>query len=378
MSTTGTEKNIPFLDLSRQHKEIEAELTAAVGAVLSRGIFVLGEQVSAFESEWSSYCGANACAGVASGTDALSLALLASGAITPGRRDEVITSALSAGYTALAIVQAGGVPVFADVDPATLLIDPASVEQLITSRTAAIVPVHLYGQICDIAELTSLARRHDLKMIEDAAQAHGAWRISASEPGFHRTAAFSFYPTKNLGACGDGGAVVSGNVELVDRVKMLRQGGHGDSLMQFTAGRNSRLDEVQAAILRVKLRRLDEWNRHRSRLAALYDQLLASSNRIRAVERSPGNAHADHLYVIRTDSRDELRSFLLSRRAETAIHYPTPLHRVPLFSANVDPSIKLDAAEAAASEVVSLPMNSHTEEWEIAAVGDALMELERH
>ena len=377
MSTTGIEKTIPFLDLSRQHKEIEPELRESVSSVLARGSFVLGEQVSRFESEWSSYCGASECAGVASGTDAVSLALLASGAITAGRGDEVITPALSAGYTALAIVQAGAIPVFADVDPSTLLIDPTSVERLITSRTRAIVPVHLYGQICDLDGLTDLAGKHDLKIIEDAAQAHGAWRIAESERGLHRTAAFSFYPTKNLGACGDGGAVVSDDVELVDRVKVLRQGGHPEALTQSTVGRNSRLDEVQAAILRVKLRWLDEWNQRRSKLAAIYDELLVSSEHVRTVQRRPGGAHANHLYVIRTEERDELRAFLSSRRVETAVHYPMALHRASLFSAGGLPSHQLDAADSAAAEVVSLPMNSHLEEWEAAAAGNAIIEFAR-
>ena len=376
MSTTGTEKIIPFLDLSRQHKEIEAELREAVGTVLARGSFVLGEEVARFESEWATYSGATGCAGVASGTDAVSLALLASGAITAGQGDEVITPALSAGYTALAIVQAGAIPVFADVDPATLLIDPASVERLITSRTRAIVPVHLYGQICDIDALTDLARKHDLKIIEDAAQAHGAWRIDGSKREHHRTAAFSFYPTKNLGACGDGGAVVSDDVELIDRVKMLRQGGHQEALMQSTVGRNSRLDEIQAAILRVKLRRLDEWNQRRSRLAGICDELLASSEHVRLVQRLPGAAHANHLYVIRTEARDDLRGFLSARRIETAVHYPVPLHRASLFAHGGSPQ-QLDASDAAAAEVVSLPMNSHSEEWEIAAAAKAILEFGR-
>ena len=376
MSTTGTETAIPFLDLSRQHKEIETELTAAISNVFSRGTFVLGEEVCSFESEWAAYCGTGASAGVASGTDAIALALLASGAVSPGRRDEVITAAISAGYTALAIRQAGAVPIFADIDPDTALIDPASVERLIGPRTKAIVPVHLYGQICDMQALSSIAGAHGLTMVEDAAQAHGAWRLEPTELGRSRTAAFSFYPTKNLGACGDGGAVVSDDAELIERVKLLRQGGHPTAMTQNVVGQNSRLDEIQAAILRVKLKRLDAWNQRRARLADFYDGLLART-RVRPVERLRHNRHANHLYVVRSDDRDELRTFLRTRGIETLIHYPTPLHREPLFESDHDGRIDLPAADALSKQIVSLPLNSHSADSEIEAVGAALIEFDR-
>lgn len=369
MSTTGTQKRIPFLDLSRQHKEIERELNAAVGDVISRGNFVLGSHVSAFELEWADYCSTSFCAGVANGTDAIALALIASGAVQPGRLDEVIVPAITAGYTALAVLQAGAVPVFADVDPETLLIEPSSVEQVLTDRTKAIVPVHLYGQVCDLSPLTDIVSRHGLALIEDAAQAHGAWRGGGSVP---RTAAFSFYPTKNLGACGDAGAVVSDDPGLTERVKLLRQGGHPEAMSQTLTGGNTRLDEMQAAILRVKLKRLDSWNQRRERFAGLLDEALGSG-RVMPVLRDLRNRQANHLYVVRCESRDDLRGHLQQRGIETAVHYPTPLHRLPLFArAHVQ---ILPNAEAATSEIVSLPMNSHTEDWEVEAVAEAIREL---
>ena len=224
---------IPFLDLTRQHREIEAEAAAALTRVMAGGVFILGREVEAFEEEWARFCGVRGAAGVNSGTDALSLALIASGAVRQGRQDEVITAPLTAAYTALAILNAGGVPVFADIDPQTYTLDPSAVDRVITPRTRAIMPVHLYGQMADMPALCEVAARHGLTVIEDAAQAHGA-RIEGKRAGaLAHAAAFSFYPTKNLGACGDGGAVTSDDLALIQRVKTLRQGGHAPA---FRAG----------------------------------------------------------------------------------------------------------------------------------------------
>src|SRR4051812_627634 len=252
---------VSFLDLRRQHEEVGDEVRAVVGRVLDGGTYILGREVEAFEREWARFCGAAAAAGVANGTDALALALLASGAVRPGRRDEVITAPLTAGYTALAVLNAGGVPVFADSDPETYTLDPRGLERALTPRTRAIVPVHLYGQMAEIEAVCEFAGRRGLVVVEGAAQAHGA-RVDGRRAGaWGHAAAFSFYPTKNLGAYGDGGAVTSNDANLIERVKELRQGGHPSALCGRIAGRNSRLDELQAALLRVKLKRLDAWNR---------------------------------------------------------------------------------------------------------------------
>ena len=375
MSTTGTHTSIPFLDLSRQHREVEAEIIAAISKVISRSTFVLGNEVSCFEAEWAAYCGTLGCAAVANGTDAICLSLLASGVVTPGNGDEVITSSISAGYTALAILQAGAVPVFVDVDRETLLVDPASVERSITQLTKAIVPVHLYGQICDIDAISAIALRHGLSVIEDAAQAHGAWRNEPS--GFDRIGAFSFYPTKNLGACGDGGAVVSNDMEFIQRIKCLRQGGHQAALAQPITGRNSRLDEIQAAVLRIKLGRLDEWNQGRSRLADNYDQILLSLEGVEPLKRNPRDRHADHLYVVKTRRRNELRAFLQNRSIETAVHYPVPLNHEPLFMLEGRAAADITVADEVSSQILSLPLNSHSFDWEIEAVAQAILEFER-
>src|ERR687889_622793 len=292
---------VSFLDLRRQHEEVGGEVRAAVDRVLAGGTYILGREVEAFEREWARFCGVKASAGVANGTDALALALVASGAVRPGRRDEVITAPLTAGYTALGILNAGGVPTFADINPETYTLDPRGLERALTKRTRAVVPVHLYGRMSDMEAVCDFASRRGLVVVEDAAQAHGA-RLAGRRAGtWGHAAAFSFYPTKNLGAYGDGGAVTSDDVGLIERVKELRQGGHPSAMRGEVAGRNSRLDELQAAVLRVKLKRLDARNRKRRQLAGAYHKLL--SRRVgRLILPSTGadaNAHVFHLYVVR-------------------------------------------------------------------------------
>jgi dTDP-3-amino-3,4,6-trideoxy-alpha-D-glucose transaminase len=349
--------HIPFVDLKQHDCEITAQTTAAVERVMRRGTFVLGPEVSAFEEEWADYCGCAATAAVGNGTDALALALLASGALQRGRRDEVITTPLSAGYTALAIVNAGGVPVFADIDLRTYTIDPASLEERITSRTCAIVPVHLYGQMANMPAICEIARRHRLVVIEDAAQAHGA-RLRGRAPGAHGdAAAFSFYPTKNLGALGDAGAVVSDDHALIERVKTLRQGGHPAAMAGEHAGRNSRLDELQAAVLRVRLKHLESLNSSRRSLAQSYDRLLQDQPQIRCPEVVEVNGHVHHLYVVRHPDRDRLRIYLAANGIETIVHYPFLLHRQPLFR---EPRQTTHSnAERVVGEIISLPLHPH-------------------
>src|ERR687890_716189 len=248
---------VSFLDLRRGHEEVAAGVGAAFERVLDGGAYILGREVEAFEREWARFCGAAACAGVGNGTDALALALRASGAVRPGGRDEVITAPLTAGYTALAVADAGGVPVFADINPDTYTLDPRGLERALTPRTRAIVPVHLYGRMSDIEAVCEFAARRGLVVVEDAAQAHGARRGGRAAGAWGHAAAFSFYPTKNLGAYGDGGAVTSNDARLVERVKELRQGGHDAATAGSVAGRNSRLDELQAAAPRVKIKKLN-------------------------------------------------------------------------------------------------------------------------
>ena len=345
---------IPFLDLKRQHTEIEARLIDAVARTLHAGYFGCGPAVDVFEKEWANYCGVSSAAGVASGTDALTLALISTGAVRPGHDDEVITSPLTASYTALAILRAGGVPVFADIDPETYALDANAVLRAITPRTRAIVPVHIYGQMCDMDALCSTAARHNLIIVEDAAQAHGARLGDRSAGAFGAAGAFSFYPTKNLGACGDAGAVVSVHPGVIEVVKTLRQGGSQVALQEKVLGLNSRLDEIQAAILRVKLTYLDKWNDKRRDLAALYTDELRCVPKLKLPTAPSGNAHVRHLYVVQHPARDRLREHLSVRGIETLIHYPFLLHQQPLLRRATQPA--LPVAEKVAPRLLSLPL----------------------
>lgn len=365
--------HIRFLDLTRQHTEIEADIVAVFQRVLKRGIFVLGREVEEFENEWARFCGARGAVAVNSGTDALTLALNASGAVRRGERDEVITSPLSAAYTALAIVNAGGVPVFADLDSQTYTLAPTSIERAITPRTRAVVPVHLYGQMADMDAISELAARHGLVVVEDAAQAHGArWRGQQVGALAH-AAAFSFYPTKNLGALGDGGAVTSNDDTILERVKTLRQGGHPGALDGDIAGLNSRLDEIQAAALRVKLQSLEKWNTERQRLAGYYNRSLADTSLQLPATRDP-ESHVFHLYVVQHPSRDLLRSHLAARGIETIIHYPFLLHQQPLFRRDGQP--RLPVAERVAERILSLPLYPQLGAEEAREVVEAILGFE--
>jgi len=365
---------IPFLDLSRQYKELEAEVNAALARTVARGVYILGPEVEAFEREWAQFCGVNGAAGVAHGTDGLALALIASGAVRAGHQDEVITSPLTAGYTALPISSAGGVPVFCDIDPQTLTLDPNAIEKVITPRTRAIVPVHLYGHMADMPTICEIAARHDLLVIEDAAQAHGAVLLGKRAGSYGHAAAFSFFPTKNLGAYGDAGAVVSNDAKLIERVKTLRQGGHELALQGTVVGQNSRLDEIQASILRVKLKHLEKWNEQRRALAIKYATALNDTSLQLPFERGP-NAHVYHLYVVQSARRQDLRDYLAQRGIETMIHYPFLIHAQPLFS-HTGSQNDVPEAERAAERILSLPLYPQLLEEELQAVIDAVLEFE--
>jgi dTDP-4-amino-4,6-dideoxygalactose transaminase len=366
---------IPFLDLKQDFSDQATETEAAVARVMRRGNFILGSETSAFEEEWAHFCGCAAAVGVGNGTDAIALALLASGAIQRGRRDEVITSPLTAAYTALGIVNAGGIPVYADIDASTCNIDPASVEQRITPRTCAIVPVHLYGRMADVPAICELAKRHGLVVVEDAAHAHGA-RLQDKGPGvLSHAAAFSFYPTKNLGALGDAGAVVSNDPDLTERARTLRQGGHPAATRGEIAGRNSRLDEMQAAVLRVRLKYLQRSNELRRVLARKYDLLLEDETRIELPQVGPeADSHVHHLYVVQHPARDRLRTYLTDRGVETMIHYPSLLHCLPLFREAQRESYV--HAERAVGRIVSLPLHPRLAEAQVREIVSQIQAFE--
>jgi dTDP-4-amino-4,6-dideoxygalactose transaminase len=363
---------IPFLDLKRQYAEIEAEIADAAMRVFSSGVYILGPAVERFEKEWANFCGVAGAAAVASGTDALTLALIASGAVRKHLGDEIITSPLTSPYTALSIVNAGGIPIFADIDPDTYTLNPEKIEEAITPRTRAIIPVHLYGHVAEMKAISEIAARRDLFVVEDAAHAHGA-RLVEEDVGTSKalTATFSFYPTKNLGGYGDGGAVISNDESLIDRIKILRQGGHAPALSDVTQGRNSRLDEFQAAVLSVKLKRLEKWNQRRQRLAKVYTEGLRQSPQIVVPSVDVAKSHTHHLYVIQHPERDLLHQYLAARGIETMIHYPALLHQQPLFRQATQSS--LPVAEHVVKNILSLPLYPQLEEREVEAVIEAVL-----
>lgn len=345
---------VPYLDLKRQLAATRSEILEAVARVLDGGTYILGNEVELFESEWATFCGTKGAVGVATGTDAIVLALKATGAVREGKNDEVITATLTAGYTALGIELAGGVPVFADIKPGDYTIDPQSIEDSITPRTRAILPVHLYGQMADIETIMFIAEKHDLIVVEDAAQAHGA-RLDGRRAGtFGHAAAFSLYPTKNLGAFGDGGMVTARDQRVLDKARILRQGAHYEALQLRETGLNSRLDEMQAAILRVKLGRLESWNEQRKRIAGVYNAGIKGRS-IRLPECRDPDSHVFHLYVVSHPRRDQARAFLLENGVETMIHYPYLLHQQPHFRS--ESQKPLPVAESIGQTIFSLPLN---------------------
>jgi dTDP-4-amino-4,6-dideoxygalactose transaminase len=363
---------VPFLDLKMQLGAIRGEVTAAVARVLEGGTYILGEEVRAFEAEWASFCGAAGAVAVASGTDALVLALKASGAAREGRSDEVVTTSLTAGYTALAIQLAGGRPVFADIDRRDYTLDPQSIEDAITPRTRAIVPVHLYGRMADMASIRSIADRRGLVLVEDAAQAHGARRDGKPAGSWGDAAAFSFYPTKNLGAFGDGGIITARDGAVLRRARTLRQGGHPEAFRESGAemGLNSRLDEMQAAILRVKLPYLDAWNEQRRKLASFYGRALEGVRSLQLPDAGDPEWHVFYLYVVGHPRRDELRAHLAAHGVETLIHYPFLLHQQARFR---DPRQgPLPVVEAVQPTILSLPLHPWLRADEAGHVAEVL------
>lgn len=352
---------IPFIDL--RPGEDAAGVRAAIERVIASGWFVLGPEVEAFEAEFAAASGARHAVGVASGTDAIALLLRAAGI---GTGDEVIVPALTAAFTGLAVVSAGARPVFADIDAERLTMDPAACAAAVSSRTRAIVPVHLYGQPADTGALRAIAERHGLALIEDCCQAHLA--TSAGVPvGTHGAGgAFSFYPTKNLGALGDGGAVITDDASMADRIRRLRNGGQTDRYHHVEAGINSRLDEMQAAVLRARLPYLPRFTARRRALAAVYRRHLPQS--VSPVpELDPG--HVYHLFPVRSPDRDGLWAHLRAAEVETLIHYPIPLTRQAAFVAYAP--AECPVAARVARELLSLPLHPRLDEADVVRVAEA-------
>jgi len=369
-----SEPRIPFLSLA-PHDDGGA-VRAAIERVVSGGWFVLGPEVEAFESEFAAACGAAHAVGTGNGTDALALILRA---LDIGPGDEVITTPLSAAYTALAIMMAGARPVFADIDPRRLTIDPDAIESAVTSRTRAILPVHLYGQAADMAAIERIASRHALAVVEDCCQAHLATATGRAVGTIGVAGAFSFYPTKNLGALGDGGAVVTNDHALAARIKRLGNGGQTDRYRHQEAGVNSRLDEMQAAIVRARLPFLPQWTARRRALAAQYRATLATAPVTLLDEVDPG--HVYHLFVIRSghpggdDRRGELQRHLAASGVETLVHYPMTIPSQAAL-ARTHPA-DCPRAAAACDEVLSLPLHPRLGDDDLVRIAAAISEFSR-
>ncbi|MEW6715927.1 MAG: DegT/DnrJ/EryC1/StrS family aminotransferase [Chloroflexota bacterium] len=363
---------IPFVDLKAQYHSIKDEIDAAIVSVLESSQFVLGKEVSAFEEEFAAYCDTLYGIAVNSGTSALHLALLAAG-IGPG--DEVITVPFTFVATVAAICYTGARPVFVDIEPRTYTMDTTSqLEGAITERTKAILPVHLYGQPADMDPILEVAHRHGLIVIEDAAQAHGAEYKGRRVGGIGDLGCFSFYPGKNLGAYGEGGIVVTSNPEYTRAIRMLRDWGQERKYHHVLKGYNYRMEGMQGAILRVKLRHLEAWTEARRSHAARYDELLKDSG-VRTPTVMPYSRHVYHVYAVRTPLRDDLQQALLAQGIQTGIHYPIPVH---LLEAHADlgyQSGDFPFSEQAAREVLSLPMYAELRESELLQIANSVQSL---
>ena len=359
---------VPLVDLRAQYRTIQTEIDSAISGVLERADFILGADVQAFEEEFASYVGVDHAVALDSGVSALELGMRALG-IGPG--DEVITPANSFIASSSAISFTGATPVWVDVDERTYNITPETVAPAITERTKAIMPVHLYGQPADLDALLSLAAEHDLKVIEDACQAHGArWR-GRRVGAFGDFAAFSFYPGKNLGAYGDAGMLTTTSAEIAERVSMFRNYGQRRKYDHVQLAWNRRMDTLQAAVLRVKLRRLDAWNESRRRVASLYDELLDLPKVTRPF-RDPRAEHVYHLYVIEVDDRDAVLSSLTTKGIAAGIHYPVPIHLQEAYRARGIGPGSFPVSEATASSVLSLPIYPEIGDDQVGLVVEAL------
>lgn len=360
---------IPLVDLTGAYEELRGEIDAAVGGVLASGWYVGGPELQAFERDYAAYCQATHCVGVGNGLDALHLTLRALG-VKSG--DEVIVSSNSFIATLLAVSMVGATPVMVEPDPRTHNMDPAAIKAAITPRTRVVLPTHLYGQPADLDPILAVCRRHGLKLVEDAAQAHGA-RYKGKRIGAHGDAVtWSFYPTKNLGAMGDGGAVTTDDPALAERIRMLGNYGSTVRYVNETRGTNSRLDPLQAAVLRVKLRHLDTWNDRRRAIADLYGRALAGSGAVSLPHVPDWSDPVWHLYVVRTPDRATLQAALADAGVQTLIHYPIPPHLQQAYADMGHTRGAFPVAETLADEVLSLPIGPHMTLDQAQQVADAI------
>jgi dTDP-4-amino-4,6-dideoxygalactose transaminase len=364
--------SVPFVDLQAQYRSIKSEVDAAIQRVLDTSAFVLGREVEAFERAFAEYVGAEFCVGVSNGTAAIQLALTACGV---GAGDEVIVPANTFFATAEAVSTANASPVFVDCDPASYNIDASKIETAITPRTRAVIPVHLYGQPADLGPIFEIAGRHNLIVIEDAAQAHGARYKGRRVGPLGRAGCFSFYPGKNLGAYGEGGAVVTNDKEVARRVRLLRDHGSEQKYRHEIVGYNFRLEGIQGAVLGVKLKHLDRWNELRRGHAARYRELLAPLEASGALALPEEMSYAEsvyHLFVVQAEARDALQRFLSAAGVQTGIHYPVPVHLQPAYASLGHKEGDFPEAERQARRLLSLPMFAELTARQTAYVSDAL------
>lgn len=363
-----TEIKVPYLDLKAQYRSIKPEIDAAIASVLESGQFVLGAEVAAFEEEFARYCGTAECIALNSGTSALHLALLAAGV---GSGDEVITVPFTFVASVAAVTYVGARPVLVDIDRRSFTMDPLAIEAAITLRTKAILPIHLYGQPADMDPIMEIARRHGLVVIEDAAQAHGAKYKGRPVGGIGDLACFSFYPGKNLGAYGEGGAVTTNNADMARTIRMLRDWGQDRKYHHVLPGFNFRMEAFQGAILRVKLRHLEQWTKARRAIVSKYNQLLAYTG-VETPKEMPWAQHVYHVYTLRSDDRDGLQQALQAAGIQTSIHYPVPAHLQPAYASLGYARGSFPQSEKAAGEVFSLPLYPEMPDDHIHRVSQAL------
>ncbi|MCM8738603.1 DegT/DnrJ/EryC1/StrS family aminotransferase [Azospirillum sp. A1-3] len=362
---------IPLIDLAAQYRSIKSDIDQAVLRVLASTQYTLGDEVTAFEGEFAAYCGAQHAIAVNSGTSALHLALLAAG-VGPGT--EVITVSMTFVATVAAILYTGATPVLIDVDPRTGTLDPGLIEAAITPRTRAILPVHLHGQTAEMDAICEIARAHGLLVIEDAAQAQGAAYHGARAGSLGDIACFSFYPSKNLGACGEAGAIVTSDSALADTVRMLRDWGQAGRYNHVLQGYNYRMEGIQGAVLRVKLPHLDRWNDARRQHAAAYDARLGAAG-LDIPQEAPGRHHVYYVYAVRVAERDAVREHLLKAGISTGVHYPVPVHRQPAYADAVRVVGALPVTERFAAQTLSLPLYPELSGDQRERVCEALLEV---
>lgn len=363
---------VPFLDLKAQYSNMKGEISLVIQEVLETCAFSGGPFVEKFEKEWASYCNAKHAIGVGSGTDALWLILLALGV---GRGDEVITVPNSFIATAEAIVMTGATPVFIDIDETYYTMNPGMVESAVTSRTRAIIPVHIFGQMADMDPIMDIARKHGLYVVEDACQAHGAEYKGRKAGSIGDAAAFSFYPGKNLGAYGEAGAVTTNMEEVATKIRMLRDHGQSQKYYHELVGWNARMDGIQGAILSAKLKHLDSWNAKRRENAAIYTDLLKDTPSVKCPSARTESLHAYHIYAARVPRRDEVMIAMRERGVSCGIHYPVPIHQQAAAQGFPENMTGLGACECTAQELISLPLFPEMEVTQIRACCEALRQI---